>query len=205
MRLLISLAFAGFLAAVPQPARAQDVMDAVRADRWAEAQGLAARHPDPVAAKLITWFRLQAPGAASLSEITSFIAANPDWPLAANLAHRRDEILTAEPDDSLVAAACDQIRPTTTTTQLRCADALLKLGRGNDATALARAVWADGSLDAAGEARVLKSWGGAIRREDQLRRFDRLAWTEPNAAARQLLRLAPERPPARRSAPRAAP
>ncbi len=189
MRFILPLLVTVFL---PLAAMAQDVMDAVRADRWADAQVLAARHPDPVAAKLVTWFRLQAPGAASMAEITGFMAANPDWPFAANLAHRRDEMLAAELDDNLAAAACDQIKPAATATQLRCADALQKLGRFGDAAALARTIWADGSLDATGEARVLKSWGGAIRREDQLRRFDRLAWSEPNAAARQLLRLAPE-------------
>ena len=189
MRFLLPLLVTAFL---PLAAMAQDVMDAVRADRWAEAQGLAARHPDPVAAKLVTWFRLQAPGAASMAEITAFLAANPDWPLAANLVHRRDEMLAAELDDTVAAAVCDQIKPTATAPQLRCADVLLKFGRGNDAAGLARAAWVEGSLDAAGEARVLKSWGGALRREDQLRRFDRLAWTEPNAAARQLLRVPPE-------------
>jgi soluble lytic murein transglycosylase len=189
MRFILPLLVTVFL---PLAAMAQDVMDAVRADHWADAQALAARHPDPVAAKLVTWFRLQAPGAATLAEINGFLAANPDWPLAATLVRRRDDIITAELDDGVAAAACDLIKPSNTPTQLRCAEALQKLGRISDAAALARTIWTDGSLDAAGEAKVLKLWGGAIRRDDYLRRFDRLAWSEPNAAARQLLRLAPE-------------
>lgn len=192
MRAIIPLFLAVGLFALPHVAPAQDVMDAVRADRWADAQALAARHPDPVAAKLVTWFRLQAPGAASMADINAFLVANPDWPLAGNLVLRREEALAAELDDAIAVAACDHARPALAAAQLRCADALLKLGRGNDAAALARLAWAEGNLDAAGEARVLKSWGGTLRREDQLRRFDRLAWTEPNAAVRQLLRLAPE-------------
>ena len=192
MRAIIPLFLAIGLFALPHAAPAQEVMDAVRADRWVEAQALAARHPDPVAAKLVTWFRMQTPGAASLGDINAFLAANPDWPLAGTLVLRREELLAAELDDVIAIAACDHARPTLAATQLRCADALLKLGRGNDAAMLARLAWTEGNLDAAGEARVLKSWGATIRREDQLRRFDRLAWTEPNAAARQLLRLAPE-------------
>ena len=177
--------------------QAPDVMALVRADRWPEAMAAAVQHPDPVAAKLVTWFRLMAPSGGSLAEIAAFQADSPDWPLPVSLAHRHDEALAAEADDTAALAACDKTAPGLIAAQLRCADAMAKAGRNADAATLARAAWADGSFDNAAEAKFLARWGSALRREDTLRRFDRLAWNEPNAAFRLLPRLDPaDRKPA---------
>ena len=43
----------------------------MRAERWAEADAAAASHPDPVARKLVLYFRLLAPGAARAAEIAA--------------------------------------------------------------------------------------------------------------------------------------
>ena len=51
-----------------------DPMAAVRADRWADASAAAAHYADPVAGKLVTYFRLLAPGAATAQEIEAFVA-----------------------------------------------------------------------------------------------------------------------------------
>ncbi len=179
------------------PAAAQDVMAMVRANRWADAMALAAQHPDPVAGKLVTWFRLLAPAGGSLAEITAFQASSPDWPLPTSLARRRDEALLAEPDDNAALAACDKTRPTLAAAQIRCAETLARRGRTADAAAMARHAWIEGSFDAAAESKFLLRWGSFLRREDQFGRFDRLAWTEPNAASRLIPRLDPaDRKPA---------
>ena len=72
--------------ALAQPA---DPIAAIRADQWGEAQSAAAAYADPVATKLVTYFRLLSPGAASADEITAFVARNPDWPNQALLERRR--------------------------------------------------------------------------------------------------------------------
>src|SRR5271168_5418978 len=102
------------LALLAAPAAAQEVMTLVRADRWAEADAAAAQLPDPVARKLVTYYRLLAPGAASTAEIAAFMATSPDWPQQATLARRRDEALAAEPDDAEALKQCDQSPPAAT-------------------------------------------------------------------------------------------
>lgn len=175
-------------------------MTSVRANHWAEADAATALLPDPVARKLVTFFRLIAPGAASLGEITAFTANNPDWPQQAALARRRDEALAAEPDDATAAAECDRPKPfavTAPATLLRCADAYARLGRGGDGADMARRAWITGSTDPAGETRLLQRWAPALTRADQWDRFDRLAWTDTEAAKRQIARLdAADRPAA---------
>ena len=174
------------------PAAAPDVMGAIRANRWPEAEAAAAQLPDPVAARLVTFYRLLAPGGATAGEIAAFMADNPDWPLQAALAHRRDEALAADPNDSSAAAECDRGKPFTVAAPaalIRCADVYARLGHAADATAMASRAWIAGGTDPAWEARFLQRWAPAITRADQLARFDRLAGTDNAAAQRQATRL----------------
>jgi soluble lytic murein transglycosylase len=172
-------------------AAAQDVMALVRADRWAEADAAAAQFADPVARKLVTYYRLLAPNAASTAEIAAFMATSPDWPQQATLARRRDEALADEPDDAVALAQCDQSPPTATAARLHCADAYRAAGRAADAATMLRRAWIDGVGDAAWEAHFLHDYNPPLSRDDQWRRFDRLAWTDTAAATRQAARLDP--------------
>jgi soluble lytic murein transglycosylase len=190
---LLSLAAAGR----PLPGRAQDapdVMALVRADRWAEAQAAVAGDADPVAAKLVTYFRLQAPYAANASEIDVFMRENPDWPNQAGLARRRDDALAVEPDDTVALTLCASSTPTSAGALLRCSDAAAQAGHAEAAAGLARQAWLAGMADPQLEARFLAKWGGIVSADDQWRRFLRLAAGNAPAAARQMARLdAPHR------------
>lgn len=173
----------------PTLARAQEVMGAVRAGQWAQADAAAAQYADPVAGKLVGWMRMQTPGAASATEITAFLVTNPDWPAHAALLRRRDEALATDPDDAAVLAICDKGHPALSTALARCADALRVAGRTADAGNAARAAWLAAPPDPAWETKFLAKWGRDIGREDQLRRFNRLAWTDTAGAQRQLQRV----------------
>jgi soluble lytic murein transglycosylase len=181
-----------------RPAAAEDIMSAIRAERWPAAEQAASALADPVAGKLVTWFRLLAPGAATLSEITAFMADSPDWPLQSALARRRDAALAAEPNDATAATECDRPRPfvvASAAALARCAEAYAQLNRAADAAAMARRAWIAGPADANWELHFMQRWGSAITREDQWARFDRLAWTDTVSARRQAARLeAPDRP-----------
>jgi len=178
---------AGALAMAPLAVRAQDPMAAVKADRWAEAEAAVAQHPDPVARKLVLWFRLMAPGAGRVDEIGAFIAANPDWPMQAVLARRRDEALALEPDNAMVVAECRRATPAAATALVRCADAYA--AGGMDATPLLKVAWVAGPPDPAWEARFIARWANVLTREDQQARLERLSWTDLAAARRQADRL----------------
>ncbi len=180
-----------------RPVLAQDIMSLIRADRWSEADAAAAAMADPVARKLVVFYRLMAPGGAGTAEIGAFVADNPEWPLLPILVRRRDAAMVTEPDDRVVLAECDRPGATVALPDalMRCADAASRMGRADDAVGFARRAWQAGPADAAWEARAMQRWGGAITRAGQWSRFDRLAWTDTAAAARQLIRLdAADRP-----------
>ena len=89
-----------------QQAHAQDVLAAVRADRWAEADAAAAALPDPLARKMVLFFRLQSPGGARPGEIAAFLAENPAWPGGPTLARRlSDAEARPSPDPAADARA----------------------------------------------------------------------------------------------------
>ncbi len=191
-------------------ARADDtVMSLVRADRWPEAQAAASLYPDPVAGKLVTYFRLLAPNAASAAEIAAFQAANPDWPAQATLQRRLEEAVAQSPDDSQTVFFCDAHKQVQPATLLRCAQAYARQSRPADAEATANAAFIAG--DDAVVARLLPQFGTLLTARAQYLRFDRLAWFDTASATRQLARLDPaDRPRAearlalRRDAPNAA-
>ncbi len=171
---LASLCLVASLALPAGPAAADgpDLMALVRADRWADAEAAAAHYADPVAAKLVTYFRLLAPGAAATAEIAAFQDASPDWPAQAVLARRRDEALAGEPDEKVVQAECARAVPAATAALLRCADVLGRAGDAPAAARMARAAWVGGIADAAWEQRFLAERGAALTPERQAARLD---------------------------------
>lgn len=185
-----------------------DLPSLIRADRWDQAHGVAIADPDPLVAKLVEYFRVMAPGAASFDDIVAFMKSSPDWPLQYSLARRRDEALAAVADDAEAAADCDKFTPNLPGAVLRCAMAYSHIGRGMDAARFANHAWASGEKFI--EANLLKQFGPELAPAYESQRFNRLLASDLSAAARQLLRLAPsDRPRAeamlalRRDAPNA--
>jgi soluble lytic murein transglycosylase len=169
-------------------------MPDIRANRWSAAEAEAANFADPVAQKLVLYYRLLDPGAATPGEITRFMRDNPDWPNQALLERRRQQAIAADPDDAEVLAQCAASNPPTEAPALlRCATALANAKRNDEAANDARQAWITGVTDAAQEADFLRLWGSVITADDQWARFQHLAWTDPQAGARQALRLEPDR------------
>jgi soluble lytic murein transglycosylase len=174
-----------------RPAPAETVMEDVHADRWADAAAAAAQYADPVALKLVTFYRLLAPHAASVTEIADFMAQNADWPFAAQLAKRRDEALAADSNDAEAAQICVRVHPESASALLRCADAESNLGEQQQAATAARRAWLTGIDNPADEQAFLKRWAPVLSEADQWHRFDRLVAFDLLAATRQAERLGP--------------
>jgi soluble lytic murein transglycosylase len=193
MSVPIRLVFAGLALVLAAQSRAQDAgsnpLAAVRANRWTDAEAAAARFADPVAEKLVLYMRLRAPGAATAEEIAGFMQRNPDWPAQAMLERRRQEAVASDPDDAAVLAQCTQPPPTLAGAMLRCAEALANAGHTTEANALAIQAWINAIDDSGTEAAFQRRWGGIASADDEWARFQHLAWSNDQAAARQITRL----------------
>ena len=162
-------------------AEAPSPIHAIRGDRWMEAEAAVSGNPDPVPAKIVRYYRLIAPNAASATEIGAFIKANPDWPGQALLERRRQEALATEPNPAMAAEQCAGPRPTLASALLRCAD-LLPASSG---AAFARDAWISGIAEPPAEAAFLQRWGSVPSPDDEWARYQRLSWVSPQAADRQ--------------------
>jgi soluble lytic murein transglycosylase len=181
-------ALLGLFVTTPAFAQPAEPTAAIRAGQWAEAERLASAYADPVAIKLITYFRLLAPGAATADEISEFIAQSPDWPNLALLERRRQEAIAADPDLASTLAQCDRNALTMPQTMVRCAEALANAGRNAEAAEAARHAWVSGIPEESG---FLRRWSSAVGPDDHWERFQRLAGREPAEAARLVPRLNP--------------
>jgi soluble lytic murein transglycosylase len=191
MRVPLSFVLTGLACLLTGPARAQEPnpLNAVKADRWTDAQAAAARFADPVAEKLILYLRLRAPGAATSAEIAGFMQRNPDWPAQEMLERRRQDAIASDPDDAAVLAQCTP-SPTLASAMLRCAEAIANAGRTAEANTLARLAWVSAIDSAVAETAFLHRWGGIATPPDQWARFQHLAsLSDPSAAGRQFARL----------------
>ena len=196
-----SILSAVLLAAWPACAATADIGAAVRDNRWADAEAAVATAADPVARKLVLYYRLLTPGAAHPAEIAGFMADNPAWPNQALLSRRLAEALAVEPDDRTVLAICAHQTVQEVPSLLRCAAADANAGRLPDAAEVARQAWLTGINEPSAEIAFMRQWGRTVPPADQWRRFDRLAWSDPGTvggpAWRQIARLdASQRPAA---------
>jgi soluble lytic murein transglycosylase len=182
------------LQAASTQAQTANPMPDIHANRWSAAEAEATNFADPVAQKLVLYYRLLDPGAATPVEIARFMRDNPDWPNQALLERRRQQAIAADADDADVLAQCDEpSRPTEAPALLRCATALATAGRNSEAASDAREAWISGVTDAGQEAEFLSRWGSVITPDDQWDRFQNLTWHHPQAADRQVPRLEGDR------------
>lgn len=77
--------------AFAQTAASPQIMTDVRAGQFPQAEQLATATGDPLVEKLVNYFRLISPGAASADEIQAFIKNNPDWPMQGLLKLREEQ------------------------------------------------------------------------------------------------------------------
>lgn len=190
MRFLLTLLLLA-LPVLALQAAAQSPMESIRANRWAEAEAAAARQADPVARKLVQFYRLLAPGMASADEIGRFIEQNPDWPLREQLQRRLEEAAASLADDRAVAALLAQ-PARTDLGRARRAEAFAATGNAGLAQAV-REAWAANAVFPGGDADFADRFGRFLRPEDHAARLDRLAWSDTAAASAQAARLDPAR------------
>ena len=166
----------------PLRAQAPNPVPAIKADRWAEAEATVANLADPVAQKIVRYYRLIAPNAANAPAIADFIATNPDWPGQALLERRRQEALANESDPAILKTQCAAPIPTLAAALQRCADAL-------SSAEYARRAWIAGIVGVAGETAFVARWGSDLTPDDHWARYRTLSWGDSAAALRQMDRL----------------
>lgn len=173
---------------------AQTPMDAAASHDWLTAQALAARYADPVAGKLVTYYRLLTRGEATATEISAFMQQNPDWPQQSLLENRWEDALAAEPDQATALSQCQIRWPSGVKALLRCAAVFQTANDSKDAAEAARRAWTGtGITDPSDVSAFLAQYGSLLQPGDEWARFTSLARAESPAAGAELSRLPADR------------
>ena len=154
---------------------------------------LAAARPDPLARKLVLYYRLLTPGRGAVGRDRRVHGRQSGLAAAGALLSRRlAEALLADRDDRAVLEICRAPRrPTPRPALLRCADAAVQTERSRRRRTRA-GPGCSASPTRRPRRRSCSNGAASLTPDDQRRRFERLAWTETGGA-----RAAPS--PARRS------
>ena len=136
------------------------------------------------------WTRLRQTDSLPFSAYANFMVAHPGWPGETAMRKTAERALTPETMEPRQATAFfDRFAPLTNTGQARYAEALVAIGRNDEAKSAARKAWTSGSLSTLDETRMLSGFGGTFTAADQDERMDRLLWAGATAAAQRQLPL----------------
>ena len=133
---------------------------------------------DPVARKLIDWFRIKS-GYGEATEYQAFLAGNPAWPERGLLTQRLEEALFRQGDARAIKEQFKSEAPKTGIGRAALASALLADGDEAGARALAQKVWRDDDIPATHEAAFLDRFGKLLTEADHKWRLDRLLLADP--------------------------
>ena len=168
----------------------KEAIDLARKAKTDEATATRNRITDPAAQKLVEWFILRHPETtANFSRYAAFIAANPEWPSAAQLRRRAEARLWQERGDAAKVRGFTGEAPVSARGKLALARVKLNEGDRDGAGQLVRDAWRTDELSDRVEAEVLEMSRDLLTRDDHRARMDKRIGAKDLAGARRAAKL----------------
>lgn len=156
---------------------AHSVFRAIDAGRAKTANTSLGKISNPLLHKALQWMiYLDVPTKSSFEEIADFIRNNPSWPRMSRLHERAEELMQPSLDASAVVAWFKGREPVSTEGWVRLGAALLALDKKEEATAIFRKAWVNGSFTKAQERQFYRVYRQYLTRDDHIDRLERLLW-----------------------------
>ena len=168
----------------------KEAIDLARKARTDEATATRNRIADPAAQKLVEWFVLRHPDTtANFSRYAAFLAANPEWPSAAQLRRRAEARLWQERGDAARVRGFTGDAPVSARGKLALARVQLAEGDRDGAGRMVRDAWRSDELSDRVEAEVLELFRDLLTRDDHRARMDKRIGAKDLAGARRAAKL----------------
>ncbi len=168
----------------------KEAIDLARKAKTDEATAAHNRIADPAAQKLVEWFILRHPDTtANFSRYAAFLAANPEWPSAAQLRRRAEARLWQERGDAARVRSFTGDQPVSARGKLALARVLLAESDRDNAGRLVREAWRSDELSDRVEAEVLELFRDLLTRDDHRARMDKRIGAKDLAGARRVAKL----------------
>lgn len=162
--------------------------EAAELNAWPAARALAPQASDPLLADVLLLLDLpRRDGNASLATITQFLDTHPNWPGLTDIRLQAERIM---PDGMAPAdrvAWHQRYAPLTFDATIAYADALVALGRRDEANLYIRSRWTGIPVNQTQQDQVIARYGGALSQDDHWRRLDSLIWSGRLDEARRML------------------
>ncbi len=160
-------------------------IEAMRAGNWESAARIAARDGQ-VAADVIEWHRLRA-GRGTFEQARAFLNRRPDWPGEAYLRKQTEDKVTQE-DDATILSFFAETSPQTPKAVLAHAAALMRAGKGEQASANIVKAWRTMPMNPTSQALFLAEHEALLKPHHKAR-LDAMLWQREHAEARQMFDL----------------
>ena len=168
----------------------KEAIDLARKAKTDEATATRNRITDPAAQKLVEWFILRHPETtAGFSRYAAFIAANPEWPSAAQLRRRAEARLWQERSDAARVRGFMGETPASARGKLALARIKLAEGDRDGAGQLARDAWRSDELSGRSESEALETFRDLLTRDDHRARMDKRIGAKDLEGARRAAKL----------------
>ncbi|MGH6755037.1 MAG: lytic transglycosylase domain-containing protein, partial [Bradyrhizobium sp.] len=168
----------------------KEAIDLARKAKTDEATATRDRIADPAAQKLVEWFILRHPETtAGFSRYAAFLAANPEWPSAAQLRRRAEARLWQERGDAAKVRGFTGGQPVSARGKLALARVKLNEGDREGAGRLVRDAWRSDELSERVEAEVLEMSRDLLTPYDHRARMDKRIGAKDLAGARRAAKL----------------
>ena len=164
----------------------KEAIELTRKAKTQEATDVRNRIADPAAQKLVEWYILRHPETiAPFTRYAAFLAANPEWPSAAQLRRRAEARLWEQRSDAATIRSFTSERPITAKGKLALGRVLLAEGDRDGAARLARDAWRADELSERLETDVLETFRDLLTRDDHRARMDRRIGAKDLAGAKR--------------------
>jgi soluble lytic murein transglycosylase len=158
--------------------------------RWTQLAKLPRITPDPALETVLTWLRLEHPGAkTSFAEISKFLVDHPVWPRRSRLLRRAEAILDDTVPTRTKLEWFKNNPPITTTGRLKWITALNAAGDSQATASAVRDTWQLARFTRAQQRQFLKKHRSVLDPDSNWRRMDRFLWLGATGAARAMLPL----------------
>ncbi|MBR1272291.1 transglycosylase SLT domain-containing protein [Bradyrhizobium sp. AUGA SZCCT0222] len=168
----------------------KEAINLARKAKTDEATATRNRIADPAAQKLVEWFILRhSETTANFGRYAAFIAANPEWPSAAQLRRRVEARLWQERADGAKVRGFTGEAPISARGKLALARVKLSEGDRDGAGRLARDAWRSDELSERVEPDVLELFRDLLTRDDHRARMDKRIGAKDLAGAKRAAKL----------------
>ena len=168
----------------------KEAINLARKAKTDEATATRNRIADPAAQKLVEWFILRhSETTANFSRYAAFIAANPEWPSAAQLRRRAEARLWQERADGAKVRGFTGEAPISARGKLALARVRLSEGDRDGEGRLVRDAWRSDELSERVEPDVLELFPDLLTRDDHRARMDKRIGAKDLAGAKRAAKL----------------